>query len=240
MLPTVVAAGIVLSTMLDTENDATEPEADTDMEEPAPVVAPTAMLPVLVMAGEAASEPLLAVWVTLPKVPAVATSLLVVTDNEATAPVALTDADAPWPRVVTVTDDVSVTPFFTSIVFKADCVTAPNVGTVKFAAVADESVRPDTDTDATAPEALTEADAPSPKLEAVNVPELLTLLVVSVVLLTVWFTVPKVKPDRLALTMEVLTEATAPVALMEADAPTPKTPTLKPESTPTLVMVPVF
>ncbi len=250
MGPIVVEVGIVESAILVTDTEATAPVADEDTEDPIPRLAPTVMLPEFVTVGATVASvelPFIAVWVTEPNVPLVAFSLLVLIDNDETAPVAPIDAEAPCPIVPTVTLAVELVTF---ISFVADWVIVPNVGTANDPAVEvpevvkESSVRPDTETEATAPLALTDAEAPSPILPALSTPELVITLVLSV-LVTVCVTVPNVAVVRFAFTIETLIEPTAPVALIDADAPSANVPTSKAfeevvSATPTLFTSPVL
>ena len=192
------------------------PSAETEAEAPDPEMPATVILPALVMAAV-----LLEAWVMLPTVaepPTEAVSAMLASENDATEPVAPIEAEAPWPAISPVI--ASVPPLLvTAAVLVEPCVKTPIVvvpaRTLLLLVI---------DAEVTAPVALTPAEALGPLIAAmvaVPVPVAPLLLVTVAPLVAVWPIVPK---ESVALLVPMAvddTDAAAPVAEIEAEAPAP-------------------
>lgn len=201
---------------------------------------------------------LLAVWVTAPivVVPKTLASLILLTDNEAAAPVALRAAEEPAPD----SDATVMLPLLVMVPavallptppldepFVATCVMFPN------STIGSDPAEPVPatllyDAEATAPEALIDTDDPIPDKvsTAIELPVFVIVVSAVVALLAVWLMVPNtigVRAGPPAVqelpTIFPLTEATAPVALIDTAVPVPdKAPAVK--ALGALVIRPVF
>src|SRR5665213_1516713 len=202
---------------------APAPRAETEAEAPDPEMPATVILPALVMAALLLDD-----WVMLPTVaepPTDKVSAMLLTENDATEPVAPIDAEAPWPAISPVI--ASVPPLLvTAAVLVEPCVTVPIVvvpARILLLLVIDVEV--------TAPVALTPAEALGPLMAAIVAvpPPLAPLLLVTVApLVAVWPMVPKESVALLVPKAVDDTEAAAPVADIEAEAPAPFAPPVAP------------
>lgn len=200
---------------------------------------------------------LLAVWVTAPivVVPKTLASLILLTDNEAAAPVALRAAEEPAPD----SDATVMLPLLVMVPavallptppldepFVATCVMFPNstIGSDPAESVPATLLY---DAEATAPEALIDTDDPIPDKvsTAIELPVFVIVVSAVVALLAVWLMVPNTigvgppSPAHELPTILPLTEAKAPVALIDTAVPVPdKSPAVK--ALGALVIRPVF